>query len=103
MKDAFKLAKTEAVERIRLACGSLIDTPTSSGGNTDTGGIVNRFLVQKNRKDICSNNLKESDRMAFSKNVQLFIMVLAVSQHVDISKVAIPGKVRELALDRDFP
>ena len=99
VKDALKLGKSETVELIRQKCGFLIDTPTSNGGNTNYGGIADRFFGQEHREDICSIILNESDRSAFSKLLQLFNMVLSVCQHVDVNKIAIPEKVKELSLD----
>ena len=96
VKDALKSAKKESIKHIRQKCGFLIDTPTSSGGNTDTGGIADRFFSQENRDDICSVILNEADRIAFSKLLQMFNMVLSVSQHVDSSKTANPMRVKEL-------
>ena len=107
--DASRLAKKEVMDNIRHTCGFLIDTPTSNGGNTNTQGISDRFFSPRNREDICSNIRKESDRVAYSTLLQKVNMVLAVTQQVDMSKIAIPEKVREITLDlmifhkRSFP
>ena len=37
VKDALKIAKKETIQHIRQKLGFLIDTPTSGGGNTNTG------------------------------------------------------------------
>ena len=48
VKDALKAGKKEVQEKL----GFLIDTPTSGGGNTDTGGIADRFFTpQMSRVD----------------------------------------------------
>ena len=76
--------------------GYLIDTPTSGGGNTDTGVIAERFFRRESREDICVLINNKSDRDAFSKLLGLYDMVLSVCQNVDASKVAIPTEVRAL-------
>ena len=96
VKDALKAAKKETVKQIRKMCGFLMDTPTSGGGNTDTGGTADLFFSPEKRKDICSLILKESDRVAYSELLQLFNIVLSVCQHVDTSKTAFPSKVKDL-------
>ena len=45
VKDAIKAAKKERIWYIRQKLGFLIDTPTSGGGNTDTGEIADRFFT----------------------------------------------------------
>lgn len=96
VKDALKAAKKETIKHIREKLGFLIDTPTSGGGNTDTGGIAERFFSRESREDICHLIHKESDRVAFFKLLELYNMVLSVCQNVDASKVAIPNEVRLL-------
>ena len=96
VKDALKSAKKETIKHIRKKLGFLIDTPTSGGGNTDTGGIAERFFSRESREDICSIILKESDRVAFSKLLELYNTVLSVCQNTDASKKAIPQEVRGL-------
>ena len=99
VKDALKSAKKETINLIRKNCGFLIDTPTSGGGNTDTGVIADRFFDPVNRDAICDIILNTSDREKYYDLLQQFNMVLAVSQHVDTSKIAIPLKVKELTKD----
>ena len=96
VKDALKVAKKETIEHIRQKLGFLIDTPTSGGGNTDTGGITDRFFSIESREDICVLILNKSDRDAYRKLLQLYNMVLSVSQTVDPSKRAIPTEVKAL-------
>jgi hypothetical protein len=96
VKDALKIAKKVTIKHIRKKLGFLIDTPTSGGGNTDTGGIAERFFSRESREDICVLINKESDRDAFSKLLGMYEMVLSVCQNVDASKIAIPTEVRVL-------
>ena len=99
VKDALKLAKKETIEHIRKSLGFLIDTPTSGGGNTDTGGIAERFFSPESREKICSLILNKTHRAAYSKLLQLYNVVLTVCQNVDPSKIAIPSKVNDLCIE----
>ena len=96
VKDALKIAKKEIINHIREKLGFLIDTPTSGGGNTDTGVVAERFFSRESRKDICDIIQNETDRVAYSKLLELYNMVLSVCQNVDSSRIAIPGKVDTL-------
>ena len=96
VKDALKAGKKEVQEHIRKKLGFLIDTPTSGGGNTDTGGIADRFFAPESRDEICSMILKSSDRDAYRKLLQLYNMVLSVCQSVDPAKKAVPSEVKAL-------
>lgn len=44
VKDALKVAKNTVINSLHKECGFLMDTPTSGGGNTDTGGIADKFF-----------------------------------------------------------
>lgn len=99
VKDALKSAKKETIEHIRKNLGFLIDTPTSGGGNTDTGGIAERFFSPESREDICSLILNQTHRSAYSKLLQLYNVVLSVCQNVDPSKTAIPSEVSALCTE----
>ena len=96
VKDALKSAKKETIKHIRSKLGFLIDTPTSGGGNTDTGVIAERFFSPESREDICSLIRNQNHRAAYSKLLQLYNMVLSVCQNVDPSKTAIPAEVSVL-------
>ena len=54
VKDALKLGKEEVQKQIKEHCHFLIDSPTSSGGNTDTGGVADPFFSPKNREAIAN-------------------------------------------------
>ena len=96
VKDALKSAKKETIQHIRKHLGFLIDTPTSGGGNTDSGGVAERFFAPESRESICSLILNLSHRAAFSQLLQLYNMVLTVCQTVDPLKTAIPSEVSSL-------
>ena len=93
MRDALKIARKETIQHIRQKLGFLIDTPTSGGGNTDTGGIADRFFAPESRDDICYLILNSSDRDAYMKLLQLYNMVLSVCQSVDSSQKAISSEI----------
>ena len=40
----------------------LVDTPTSDGGNTNNGTMVERFLNENNQEKVCSLIKNNSDR-----------------------------------------
>lgn len=48
------LAKKQAIDHIRKTTGMLIDSPTSAGGNTNTGVLAENFLHPQHRDTICS-------------------------------------------------
>ena len=58
VKDPLKAGKKEVQGHIRIKLGFLIDTPTSGGGNTDTGGIADRLFAPESRNDICNTILR---------------------------------------------
>ena len=99
VKEALKLAKKEVQKHIDEKCHFLIDTPTSAGGNTDTGVIADRFFNLKNRNNISDIIRNKEHRNAYSNLLRMFNMVLSVSQHVDTSKIANPSKIKELCQD----
>ena len=98
VKQFLKVAKKKVIEHIRKL-GFLIDTQTSGGGNTDTGGIVDRFFSRESRKDICDLILKETDRIAYCPLLELYSMVLSVCQSVDASRRVVPEKVQILCTE----
>ena len=99
VKDALNLGKKEVQKQIKEHCHFLIDSPTSAGGNTDTGGVADRFFSPENREAIANIIQHKEHKAAFSKLLRLFNVFLSVSQHVDPLKVAIPLKVKELGID----
>ena len=61
------VGKQEAIEHVRKGTGMLIDTPTSGGGNTNTGVMAERFLDPDVRDTICEIIPNSTDRQNFSQ------------------------------------
>ena len=75
-----------------------MDTPSSSGGNTNSGGLAKRFLDPNNRAKICNLILKGEDRENFTKLLHYFNLLLTVTQStVSKQKPDIP-KVKALGI-----
>ena len=96
VKRALTNAKQEVIDHIWKHCNFLVDTPTSNGGNTNIGPTSELFFKEANRVAICSVIRKESDRVAFSKLLGLFNIMLSITQRCDYSKLVIPEKVQSL-------
>eukprot|EP00112_Aurelia_sp_Birch-Aquarium-sp1_P004598 Seg1522.2 transcript_id=Seg1522.2/GoldUCD/mRNA.D3Y31 product="Major antigen" protein_id=Seg1522.2/GoldUCD/D3Y31 len=80
-------AKTTAISHVKLTCGGLlIDSPTTSGGNTNAGPTAIRFFSQWNRDAICSLINSAEDRHNFSILLGQLNVCLAVSESVDQSQ-----------------
>ena len=86
-----------------------MDTPTSNGGNTNTGGLAKRYFDPKNREIIgsCINNQK--DRENFVVPLGYFNKILSITQCSDTQKVVDSEKLKYLGMDlmlhhkRSFP
>ena len=79
-KPYITAAKNEAIQHCRDSFGFLMYTPSSSGGNTDCGGIAKRFLDPNNRAKICSVIRKDEDRENFAELLHYFNLLLTVTQ-----------------------
>ena len=80
------LAKKQCINAIREMTGILMDSPSPSGGNTNTGPLADRFFSQKNRKAICSLIENTEDRQNFETFLSLTNVFLTVTQSVDPKK-----------------
>ena len=86
-------AKQQAIDHIRKACGFLMDTPLSGGGNTNCGGLAKCFMDPAHRVAICSLILHEEDRNNLSELMGYFNLMFTATQNIalkrrpDISKV----------------
>ena len=58
-------AKKECIEVIRVSTGMLMDSPTTSGGNTNNGPLADRFFSAANCSHICDLILNTEDRENF--------------------------------------
>ena len=79
-------AKTECIDALREKTGMLIDSPSTSGGNTNCGPLADRFFSLQNRDEICSLILNTEDRNNYRKFLSLTNIVLTVVQSVDAKK-----------------
>ena len=59
-------AKKECIESIKSSTGMLIDSPSSSGGNTNTGPLADKFFGPLYRDKICSVILNEEDHLNYA-------------------------------------
>lgn len=87
VRDAVLSAKKEVITSIRQSTGLLLDSPTPIGGNTNTGGVSERFFSPKNRENICRLILNSRDREAYSTLLSYFNQILSVTQNVDDTKI----------------
>lgn len=51
---ALNLAKDKVIKHVRAQTSLLIDTPTSAGGNTNTGPLAKQWFSPELRDQICS-------------------------------------------------
>ena len=69
----------------------LIDTPTSGGGNTNTGGIAEKFLQPQHREAICSIISNADDMENFeilSQNLNIMITIIhSILEDIDTDKL----------------
>ena len=93
-------ANVEVINHIKMNCGGLLaDTPTTAGGNTNTGPVAIRFFDSNNREAICSQILGAEDRENYRILLGQLNVCLSVSENVDTSKKV---DVPRLFLDLKF-
>ena len=86
VKERIADAKSEAIKHVKHHCGGLrIDSPTSSGGNTNTGPVAKRFFHPDNREAICSLISCSDEQANFSILLSQLNVCLAVSESVNSS------------------
>ena len=90
-------AKQEAIDFIRKSTGMLIDSPTSNGGNTNSGEMAQRFTSPEIRSVICSLIKKSDDRENFEILLQDMNVIFSVTQGTrsDVNT----EKLRQLGID----
>ena len=76
-----------------------MDSPTSNGGNTNSGPVSDRFFSPKEREDICSVIFNDDERDKFNTLLSKFNVLLSVTQHVDPQNVVDPEAVRRVGYD----
>ena len=96
VKAALGLSKATVIEKIRSSTGMLLDSPTSSGGNTNNGPLASRFFSPENREAICAVINNSADRENFRVLLSKFNVLLSITQHVDSTKLVDPEKVKDL-------
>ena len=96
-KAALNLAKDKVIKHVRAQTSILIDTPTSAGGNTNTGPLAKQWFSPELRDQICSIIDDPVDREGYSELLQKFNIICTVVQQVQ-NKVD-PAKVRALGHD----
>lgn len=92
-------AKNECINTIREKTGILMDSPSSSGGNTNTGPLADRFFSKMNRDHICSVILNEEDRKNYEEFLSLTNIMLTVTQSVDPSKKVHVDAIKSLGIE----
>ena len=97
MKPFVDAAKQQAINHIMEECGFLMDTPSSAGGNTNSGGVAKRFLDPTNRDKICSIISNEVDRENYADLLRMFNLMLTVTQQTE--RRPNHSKVRTLGID----
>ena len=80
-------AKLLVIKHIKATCGGLlVDSPTSAGGNTNTGPVAKRFFSPNNREAICSLIDGDANRINYNVFLGQMNVCLAVSENADTSK-----------------
>ena len=64
-------AKKECIESIKSSTGMLIDSPSSSGGNTNNGPLADKFFGPLYRDKICSVILNEEGLLNYAKSLSM--------------------------------
>ena len=62
---ALEVAKKSCIDHVRDTVGVLVDSPTGSGGNTNTGPLSDAFFHPRNRELVSQVILNEQDRENF--------------------------------------
>lgn len=96
VKASIADAKVLAINHIKAACGGLlVDSPTSAGGNTNTGPVARRFFSPDNREAICSIIDGAEDCGKYGLLLGQINVCLAISESSDASKILDVEKFKE--------
>ena len=93
-----KVAKQKCIDSIRDKTGMLMDSPCTSGGNTNSGPIADRFFSEKERPAICSLILNQEDRDNYMILLSKLNVFLSITQAVTSKKVN-PEKLKILGIE----
>ena len=96
-KAALAEAKEKVIRHVRDNTQMMIDTPTSSGGNTNTGPLAKEWFSPKFREAICSVVEDPVDHENFRELLSKFNILCTVVQQVDYN--VNPDKVRDLGYE----
>ena len=99
VKASLKLAKMKVIQIVKRKTGMLLDSPTSQGGNTNSGPLADRFFGVKDREDISSTIENTEERENFSSLLSKINVFLTITQSVDNAKKVDPLKVKDLGHD----
>jgi hypothetical protein len=99
VKSALKKAKFDVMQHIRKNCGFLVDSPTSAGGNTNSGPIAERFFSIRHRVEIGKVIVDPIYQHAYLKLIGLINQMLSITQHTDSSKLVKPHMVKLLGYE----
>ena len=99
VSGTLKQSKQDVIEHIWNECHFAVDTPTSAGGNTNTGGNAELFFSERNRSKICSIIPDESSRQNFEKMLSYFNIMLSITQHCDTSRIVDWEKLQHLGIE----
>ena len=93
-------AKAAAIGNIKLNCDALlVDSPTSTGGNTNTGPVEIRFFSLQNRDAICSLIKNRDERNNCAIFLSQILVCLAISESVVNDKIVNIKKFRKHCYD----
>lgn len=94
-----KQAKSEVIAHVREKTGMLLDTPTSGGGNTNSGNLAEKFFSPVYRGVIIELIRNTSDKNNFELVLSYFNKILTITQSVCETKKVNSSKVRDLGIN----
>ena len=65
-----------------------MDTPISSGGNTNSGPLASRFFHPSNRSKICELILNSEDRQNYMILLSYFNAFLSIISEIEMKKIS---------------
>lgn len=96
-KHSLEISKEDIRKKIKEKTGMVIDTPTSAGGNTNTGVLAKKWFSPEHREAICSVILKSEDRYNYSMLLSKFNVMCSVVQQV--YHEGYPERIKEVGYD----
>ena len=101
-------AKSYCIDEIKTRCNNLlVDSPTTNGGNTNTGPTAMRFFLPQNSEHISSLITSETDRQNYKMLLHFMYIMLKVNQQnkrsVNVQKVMELGMSFMIHVKTSFP